>query len=331
MKSLGRRSITGVCIFWRQCLLKDFSKTQQAVTLVVLRLGAIQCGVQKAAGMTRTLGLVSFTSAFKRCFLCHSDLKCNFAISNCCESFGKQSSWKVKCSEVFVFLWRFCACLSAGSLTLLRVLHGDCLEQEYLAGFWGLDAGSGSLFRTFVMDSLKEAGFGWRDSKPLKTICLDPAFLVLNRFRQKKITNVQLYENRHFPQKNCYLVLHRPLVFFKFFNFGRILFSFAAASELSMTSTLPHGLLKFVETSFDWGECGANSNDDQSPMKNAHVIPVETPSVESGNLGAENDTLMMTISLSRTEFLGGPDSKTSSVSASIVREPDVLELGGQIM
>ena len=52
MKSLGRRPITGVCIFWRQCVLKGFSKTQQAVTLLSCEavLGAIQRGAQEAVG-----------------------------------------------------------------------------------------------------------------------------------------------------------------------------------------------------------------------------------------------------------------------------------------
>ena len=74
MKSLGRRSITGVCIFWRQCLLKGFSKTQQAVTLssCEAELAAIQCGVQEAVGMTRTLSFVErrLSSEVASCVLC---------------------------------------------------------------------------------------------------------------------------------------------------------------------------------------------------------------------------------------------------------------------
>ena len=60
MKSTGRRSVSGTCFIFRQCLMKCFSRHQSAVTLssCEAELVALQSGVQEGIGLLRTLGFV---------------------------------------------------------------------------------------------------------------------------------------------------------------------------------------------------------------------------------------------------------------------------------
>ena len=60
MKSTGRRSVSGTCFIFQQCLMKCFSRHQSAVTLssCEAELVALQSGVQEGIGLLRTLGFV---------------------------------------------------------------------------------------------------------------------------------------------------------------------------------------------------------------------------------------------------------------------------------
>ena len=60
MKSTGRRSVSGTCFIFQQCLMKCFSRHQSVVTLssCEAELVALQSGVQEGIGLLRTLGLV---------------------------------------------------------------------------------------------------------------------------------------------------------------------------------------------------------------------------------------------------------------------------------
>ena len=60
MKSTGRRSVSGTCFIFQQCLMKCFSRHQSAVTLssCEAELLALQSGVQEGIGLLRTLGFV---------------------------------------------------------------------------------------------------------------------------------------------------------------------------------------------------------------------------------------------------------------------------------
>jgi hypothetical protein len=60
MKSTGRRSVSGTCFIFQQCLMKCFSRHQSSVTLssCEAELVALQSGVQEGIGLLRTLGFV---------------------------------------------------------------------------------------------------------------------------------------------------------------------------------------------------------------------------------------------------------------------------------
>ena len=60
MKSTGRRSVSGTCFIFQQCLMKCFSRHHSAVTLssCEAELVALQSGVQEGIGLLRTLGFV---------------------------------------------------------------------------------------------------------------------------------------------------------------------------------------------------------------------------------------------------------------------------------
>ena len=60
MKSTGRRSVSGTCFIFQQCLMKCFSRHQSAVTLssCEAELVALQSGVQEGIGLLGTLGFV---------------------------------------------------------------------------------------------------------------------------------------------------------------------------------------------------------------------------------------------------------------------------------
>ena len=60
MKSTGRRSVSGTCLVFQQCLMKCFSRHQSSVTLssCEAELVALQSGVQEGIGLLRTLGFV---------------------------------------------------------------------------------------------------------------------------------------------------------------------------------------------------------------------------------------------------------------------------------
>ena len=60
MKSTGRRSVSGTCFIFQQCLLKCFSRHQSSVTLssCEAELVALESGVQEGIGLLRTLGFV---------------------------------------------------------------------------------------------------------------------------------------------------------------------------------------------------------------------------------------------------------------------------------
>eukprot|EP00435_Cladocopium_sp_Y103_P053582 s567_g17.t1 len=60
MKSTGRRSVSGTCFIFQQCVVKCFSRHQSPVTLssCEAELVALQSGVQEGIGLLRTLGFV---------------------------------------------------------------------------------------------------------------------------------------------------------------------------------------------------------------------------------------------------------------------------------